>query len=646
MAYTQVQYHPGGEGDNFGRAIAIDGYYAVLGEGNERGFLFQRQIDGTWTYSFVEITDTSTNFGTSVDIKGNYFVFGQPDHWARGRIAVYNVSNPSSPLATFLGADGDDFGTSVAISDEYIVVGAPSANSNKGRVYVYAKGTGETWTAYAGNPIVPQIQSSNDYFGCSVAISGNTIAVGARGRNSSKGAVYIFTKDTDTGEWEETTTLLASDGSAGDQFGGDVSMSGGYLAVGAKFWDSDEGDVSAGAVYLFKYVTSWYEIDKLTGTGETSYEGNHFGASVDLVGDYLVVGSLDARGTGVADVYYKKRSWGHLKKLIGNEVSSGDNFGSAVGVWGSYIVVAAEEDNNGAEHDGALYFFEDPPVHFRLAQEFEVAQSFLPSKATLYLKRGGENTYGYWPISATQENVIDATNFSSIVQGQDKLIYADSIEGYTGAGYMFLERDDYGDYGEIRYPIRAVASDTYELWIRCISTESDDFNAEVLIDGEVVKTLSETVNNPSNLEWAWVNTTIVLPDTSEHTLGIKIKEKGAAIDKLYIDAASTTPYADGPAYGTSPYVTVHLRCFDSDGSPTTPLFVYDYKNTITDIVEDDWYNFDITVLDEFHGHTTANDFAGSYFLVLSTSGSHAENYIVWDMVDNDEYMMFPSAFRI
>ena len=107
-----------------------------------------------------------------------------------------------------------------------------------------------------------------------------------------------------------------------------------------------------------------------------------------------------------------------------------------------------------------------------------------------------------------------------------------------------------------------------------------------------------------------------------------------------------SPHSSGPEHSLSPYVTVHMRLYDSDGSPTTPLFVYDYKNTLTDIVQDDWHNFDIGVMNGTYGYTDAADFSGNYFLVMSSSGGDYDNFVIWEMVDNDEYMSLPSAIRI
>ena len=61
----------------------------------------------------------------------------------------------------------------------------------------------------------------NDIFGYSVAFSGSTIVVGARGDDNLQGAAYVF--DRQGGSWVETQKLTASDGTAGDQFSDSVA---------------------------------------------------------------------------------------------------------------------------------------------------------------------------------------------------------------------------------------------------------------------------------------------------------------------------------------------------------------------------------------------------------------------------------------
>ena len=644
MAYSQTQKTSGSAAIEFGKKVAIQGHYSVIADNSGNGYLYKRGTSGVWGLEGTFTLTGGASFGSALDISDEYFVAGESAYSSnKGRIGIYAISNPGTSIQTPTGAANNDyFGDAIAISDDYILVGAYGADSNSGDAYLYIKGTGATWTAYSGNPITPSIRTADDLFGSAVAISGDDLIIGAQGNNNTTGAVYIFKKNDETNLWEESQKIIASDGAYNDRFGESISASGNYFVVGASLSESATGVINAGAAYVYKYNTTWYEVDKLVGIDESNYEGNHFGESVDINGDYIIVGSPDARNEGVADVFYKKRSWGHLKKIVGSDSATDDDFGKSVGISGRFIIIGSS--SNGA--NGAIYFYEDPPIRLRLAQEFSVDKEYLPSKASVYLERVGKNVTNYWPIYNTLKTIIDATNFLTIDYGRNITTFADSLLNFTGNGYMILMGDAYSDYSTVNYPVRAIVSDTFNLWIRCISTNSVIFQAEILLDGKIVKVIKEEVSNPSVEEWRWVNTTLVLPDNREHILGIRIKENGAAIDKICIDASSIPPYSEGQEYGESPYLTIHMQVHDSDGgSPGSALYIYDYKNSITQVVQSDWYNFNINVLDDSRGYTRKNNFGGNYFLVMSCSGTTHDNFVVWEMVDNDEYITSPSAFK-
>ena len=591
------------------------------------------------------MTSATSSFGDALDIGNEYFVVGDPAYnSSAGGAGVYAISDPSTLIQMIdpsLSA-GDGFGSSVVISDQYILIGAPNKDAEKGCAYLYIKGDDETWVGYSENPIIASTRTTKDYFGCSVAINGDSLIIGAEGKNNKTGAVYIFDKNDETDLWEEGQIIIASDGKYNDQFGESLSASGDYFVTGASLVESADGEMNAGAAYVYKYGTSWYEVDKLVGVSESSYEGNHFGESVDINGDYIIVGSPYARHYGVADIFYKKRSWGHLKKIIGDDSLLDDQYGLSVSISDRFAFVGSPSESV----NGAIYIFENEPVKLRLAQEFSVDQKYVPSKASMYLRRVGKNNYNYWPIYNTRKNVIDATNFSTIDYGENLIVFDDSVSGFTGNGYMNLNSDNFSTYSVVNYPIRAFVSDTFNLWIRCMSSNSSTFQADILIDGVEFRTINDVVSDPSDSKWEWIRTSIVIPDTQEHILGIRIKENGAKIDKIYIDASDSVPYSEGPCYGESPYLTVHVRVYGSiDDKPGLPLFIYDYKNSIDQIVQNDWYNFNVGVLDTSHGYILASDFIGNYFLVLSCSGNTYDNFVVWEMSDNDEYLMLPSAFK-
>ncbi len=647
MAYTYVQSVNGTiAGGNLGKTVCIDGYYVVVGENSGNAYLFKRNIEGEWQANTISPIGTTSSFGDSISIYQDVIIIGDPDYNSTGRIYIIERDDVSSYI-TIDGSDaGDRFGCSVSVTDQYLVVGASGANDNKGEVYVYEKTDSGAWNSYSGNPISPLISVSNDYFGQSVGVNNSCIIVGSPGDNNKTGAIYVFEIDSD-GIWQQTQKILASDGSYNDEFGNSVYVYNDYFCAGARYKESLTNEINAGSVYLFKYSSTWYEIDRLYGIGENSYHGNHFGNSVCMDNNYIIVGSPNARNKGVADIFYRIRSWGHLKKIVYDDSGNEDNFGYAVSISGRFVVVGAPENDDGAIGGGSIYFYENPPVRLRLAQEFEVNQTFLPSKASVYFKRKGQNLGSAWLCYDSVPTIIDASNFSTISRDEKNIvIFDDQLGSFTGNGYMVLMDNTFSSYQIVNFPIQAFSPGTFNVWLRCLSQNSSVFNADLLIDGVVSKTISEEVLDPSVLEWTWINTKIILPDVNEHILGIRMKEKGAVLDKIYIDSSSTVPYSEGAENTTSPYLTVHMKVYSSEGEePCNPLYIYDYKNSLTELKQDDWYNFDIKSLDNLHGYINAFDFYGNYFLVVSCSGSNPDNYIVWEMMDNDEYSYSPSAFK-
>ena len=115
----------------------------------------------------------------------------------------------------------------MAIAGDTVVVGAYNDDDNgseSGSAYVFTR-SGTTWTEQA--KLTASDGAADDFFGISVAISGDTVVIGAyadddNGINS--GSAYIYTRSGST--WTEQAKLMASDGVRIDQFGCSVAISG------------------------------------------------------------------------------------------------------------------------------------------------------------------------------------------------------------------------------------------------------------------------------------------------------------------------------------------------------------------------------------------------------------------------------------
>lgn len=276
----------------------------------------------------------------------------------------------------------------------------------------------------------------------------------------------------------------------------------------------------------------------------------------------------------------------------------------------------------------------------RLAQLFDISGIFIPTKASLYFKRIGSNSSSYFDLDSNVS--IDATNFSFLSQESNKIIIDDRVSGYTGNGYMRTQSVSGDTWSVIGFPVKTTTPNGFNLYIRGRST-SGQFNADVLIDDVRVDQISSVASGL----WEWFSSSFTLPDIESHSLEISMKEDATLIDKIYISTTASIPTGNGPALTDSPYMTVHVQVYESNGNePTNPLLIYSYKNSLDDVIIDDWYDFSLTGLNDSAVSTFNNSYSFSYSLVLAVSGGTRKNFIVWELVDNDEYGLLPSAIKV
>ena len=342
-------------------------------------------------------TDAYDNFGDSVAVCGDTVVVGAPwedssatgvggnqdDNNAldAGAAYVFVRSGTAWSQQAYLKASNagavDGFGGSVAVSGDTVVVGASNEDSSAGAAYVFVR-SGTAWSqqAYlkASNP------GASDRFGISVAVSGDTVVVGAHWEDSSAtgvggkqddnnaleaGAAYVFVRSGTA--WSQQAYLKASNAGAGDGFGFSVAVSGDTVVVGASGEDSgatgvggnqDDNNASfSGAAYVFvRSGTTWSQQAYLKASNPGA--GDEFGSSVAVSGDTVVVGARDEGGSasdaGAAYVFVRSgTAWSQQAYLKASRTDVDDSFGCSVAVSGDTVVVGAQrEDSNAAGVNG------------------------------------------------------------------------------------------------------------------------------------------------------------------------------------------------------------------------------------------------------------------------------------------------------
>ena len=334
-------------GDEFGWSVALSGRTLVVGAPGEDGggvgvnppyneaapgsgaaYVFVG--NGTdWTQqAYLKASNTGLGdaFGTSVGIAGDTVFVGAPGEDGSGTgMNPQSTEGAADAGAAYIFArtgsswnaqaylkpsnpgPGDAFGGAVAASWRTLVVGAAGEDGSgtgldpapdegapsSGAAYVFVE-NGSAWNQQAY--LKASNTGSGDGFGGSVAISGNTVVVGANGEDGSgvgvdpltdenadgAGAAYVFERS--GAAWHHQAYLKASNTGAGDQFGLSVAVSGRAVIAGAPFEDGsgtfpdavpDENAADSGAAYAF----------------ETSNDPSLVYLNIDYGGDALIYGS-------------------------------------------------------------------------------------------------------------------------------------------------------------------------------------------------------------------------------------------------------------------------------------------------------------------------------------------------------------------
>lgn len=294
---TKLLPSDGVSGDEFGWSVAISGDRVVSGAFGSSKYAYVFDWDGTqWTETKLVQSDWSgaDSFGISVAASGNRVVVGapmddNPNGIGSGSVYVYEYNGTAwveTRLIPSDGADFDEFGLSVAASGNRMAVGAYRDDDNgtdSGSAYVFEWDDGQ----WVETKLLPSDGAALDWYGFSVAADGDRVAVGSPLDDDGgidKGSAYVF--EWDGSRWVETK-LQRGDGARGDGFGRSVAVSGNEVVVGA-LWDDDNG-IDSGSVYAFGWDGSqWIETKLLASDGAAV---DQFGNQVSVSGGRLVVGA-------------------------------------------------------------------------------------------------------------------------------------------------------------------------------------------------------------------------------------------------------------------------------------------------------------------------------------------------------------------
>ncbi|GJM10154.1 MAG: hypothetical protein DHS20C11_24300 [Lysobacteraceae bacterium] len=324
--------------DFYGRSVSVDGDTVVIGAiGND---------------------DAGTNSGSA-------YVYSRNEGGVNGWGKVAKLTAPDA-------AAGDSFGVSVSVDGDTAVIGAyrdvdGGAASGSAYVFLRDQGGSDNWGYVA--KLTADDGSDDDFFGFSVSVDDDTAVIGAGADNdggSESGSAYVYSRNQGGAEnWGQVIKLTASDAEAFDRFGHSVSVDGDTVVIGA-YWDDDGGN-NSGSAYLYSRHEggddNWGLVAKLTADDAVVRE--EFGTSVSVDGDTAVIGAAFGYGgeasSGSAYVYSRNHggadNWGQVAKLIANDASTQDQFGTSVSVDGNTAVIGAWLDSDDGLESGSAYLY-------------------------------------------------------------------------------------------------------------------------------------------------------------------------------------------------------------------------------------------------------------------------------------------------
>ncbi len=449
-------------GDAFGYSVAIDGDTLVIGAPNEASaatgvngdqgdnsaddagaaYVFVREA-GTWTqqaYLKASNAETLDRFGYRVGISGDTIVVATPGE----------DSNAT-------GVDGNQ---------------ANNSANNGGAVYVFVRTAG-AWSQQAY--LKASNTGSDDTFGDSVAISGDTIVVGAGGEDSNAtfvngdqtnnaasvaGAAYVFVRN--GAAWAQQAYLKPTNTGVGDAFGIGVDVSGNTIVIGSVGEDSsatgvngaqnNEGALNSGAAYVFvRNGTIWTQQAYLKASNAAA--NDQFGGSVSISGDTVVIGATaeDSAATGVngdqtdnselssgaAYVFTRTgTTWSQQAYVKASNAQYSDYFGYSLAIRGDRLVVGANnEQSTSTGVNGNQYA--DVATGSGAAYLFTRTGGVWSQAAYLKASNTDPNDLFGTSVALSEDAVlVSATGEDSSATGIDGDSSNNSNEG-AGAAYLF-----------------------------------------------------------------------------------------------------------------------------------------------------------------------------------------------------------------
>jgi hypothetical protein len=347
---------PGASG--LGSSVAVSGNTVVAGS-QLSAHVFVKPASG-WAdmTETAELTSSDKGQNIVVAMDGNTIVAGSLDHeeayvYVKPKTGWKNMRQTAKLTPS---EHSGYFGYSVAISGNTIVVGAPGSfeGTAAGSAYVFVKPASGWVNMTETAKLTASDETNSDQFGYSIAIGGGSVMVGAPtatiGSNIRQGAAYLFAKpDSGWTSATENAKAIASDGGAYTYLGWSVAVSSDTAVAGTNYGRS--------AYVYAKGHGGWASGSE---TAQLIGHSSWFATSVAAAGNKIVVGSPSFYGG--AFVYVKpKTGWTTTSTYAAwlTSAKRGGGIGASVAVDDKTVVSGSPNHDQG---QGTAYVFMTPTI--------------------------------------------------------------------------------------------------------------------------------------------------------------------------------------------------------------------------------------------------------------------------------------------
>ena len=246
-------------------------------------------------------------------------------------------------------------GYAVAADASFIALSAPfeyAPGSSQGVVKVFDATTGALLHVLT-NPNA----ASETQFGLSVALAGGRLVVGVPGEDVAH--IYNLAGATPT---VPVLTVTTPNPPANGSFGLAVAISGLRVVVGDE--GDDTGATNAGSVFVFNLASGTPTVPVAVLNNPAPASNDQFGAAVAVAGTRIIVGAPldDAGATDAGSAYFYDLAGATPTVPVGTFTNPapiiGKNFGYAVALNGTVAAIGAPGESTGAADAGSAYVYD------------------------------------------------------------------------------------------------------------------------------------------------------------------------------------------------------------------------------------------------------------------------------------------------